>query len=105
MDFTFEANRPSETLGTFHVIKGDLKVMEGQWSFQDSPDGIGIIASHELRVRPRFPSPRWLVRRTLRKDLPGMMACIRGLAEASGDATRVKKDLRRCPGDISLANK
>jgi len=40
------------------------------------------------------------VRRSLRRDLPEMLACIRGLAKASGDNRRIALDLKRCPGDI-----
>ena len=61
-------------------------------------DDKGVIVIHEIRVQPRIPVPRWLVRRSLRKDLPDMLACIRGLAKASGDDRRIADDLNRCPG-------
>ena len=86
---------------SFHLVEGNLKVMEGQWNFQKLDDGDAMLVSHEIRVRSRFPAPRWLVRRVLKKDLPDMLACVRGLAEASGDQNLLANDLKRCPGDIN----
>lgn len=101
IDFVFEASRASPTHGEFHLVEGNLKVMEGQWNFQLLADGGGIVATHEIRIRSRFPAPRWLVRRVLKNDLPDMLACIRGLARASGDDKLLADDLGRCPGDAS----
>lgn len=99
MDFTYEANRSSPKHGEFKLVGGDLKVMEGQWNLVPAPDREGIIVVHEIRVRSWIPAPRWLVRRVLKGDLPDMLACMRGLAEASGDSERIHEDLARCPGD------
>lgn len=59
------------------------------------------IVIHEVRIQPGFLAPRWLIRRSLRKDLPNMLACIRGLAKASADQQSVLADLKQCPGDIT----
>jgi len=100
IDFTFYASRNSPEHGEFHLVEGNLKVMEGQWSFKKLDDSDALLVTHEIRVRSRFPAPRWLVRRVLKKDLPDMLACVRGLAEASGDKSLLANDLNRCPGDI-----
>jgi hypothetical protein len=105
MDFTFEASRTSPTHGEFHLLGGDLEVMEGQWNFVPLADTDSIIVIHEIRIQPRIPSPKWLVRRVLKNDLPDMLACMRGLAKASGDDDRLVDDLRRCPGDTAGATK
>ena len=99
IDFTFEGIRTSPTHGEFRLVEGDLKVMEGQWNFQPLTDSGSVIVTHEIRIKPKLPAPRWLVRRVLNTDLPDMLACIRGLAQASGDDVPVAKDLERCPGD------
>ena len=96
IDFTYEASRNSQDLGEFRLVEGNLKVMEGQWSFEKLAQGEGMIVTHEIRVRSRFPAPRWLVRRVLKKDLPDMLACVRALAGASGDETRLAC-IRRAP--------
>ena len=41
----------------------------------------------------------------LQRDLPAMMACIRGLAVASGDNDQIEGDLKRCPGEVSEVSK
>lgn len=100
IDFTFEASRSSPDHGEFHLVEGNLKVMEGQWNFEQLAETNAILVTHEIRVRSRFPAPRWLVRRVLKKDLPNMLACVRGLADASGDKNLLANDLSRCPGDM-----
>jgi hypothetical protein len=100
IDFVFEARRTSVTHGDFNLVEGNLKVMEGQWDFQPLAGGDGLVVSHDIRIRSRFPAPRWLVRRVLKNDLPDMLACIRGMAGASLDADQTSVDLARCPGDV-----
>ena len=99
LDFTFEVNTTSPKHREFRLAGGDMKVMEGQWNLVPAPDRDGIVVVHEIRVRSWIPAPRWLVRRVLKGDLPDMLACMRGLAKASGDDDRVRADLARCPGD------
>lgn len=98
LDFTFEASRNGENIGEANLVAGDLKVLHGEWRLVPLANPDAIIVIHEIRIQPKLPAPRWLVRRSLRKDLPDMLACIRGLAEASGDARRVAADLKRCAG-------
>jgi len=105
IDYVFEARRDSATHGTFRLVEGNLKVMEGQWDFQPFPGGDGLVVSHDIRIRSRFPAPRWLVRRVLKGDLPDMLACVRGMAGGSGDTDQVTGDLGRCPGDVSSLSK
>jgi len=101
LDFTFEAIRKPGNFGEARLVGGDLHVLEGLWRLVPLADGNGVIVIHEIRIQPKLPAPRWLVRRSLRKDLPDMLACIRGLANASADNRRIAADLKRCPGDIS----
>ena len=101
IDFIFDASRHSPDHGEFRLVEGNLKVMEGQWDFKELADSDAILVTHEIRVRSWFPAPRWLVRRVLKKDLPDMLACVRGLAEASGDTRLLSDDLSRCPGDLN----
>jgi len=100
LDFTFEASRRDLDYGEFHLVDGDFKIMEGQWEFVSLPDSGGIIGIHELRIQPKIPAPKSLLRYNLKKNLPAMLACMRGLARASGDNRRIAKDLNRCPGEI-----
>lgn len=101
LDFTFEVIRKPGNFGEARLVEGDLRVLEGLWRLVPLADGKGVIVIHEIRIQPKMPAPRWLVRRSLRNDLPDMLACIRGLANASADNRRIAADLKRCPGDIS----
>lgn len=110
LDFTFEAKREPCCHGEFELVDGNLKVLVGQWNFEPMTDDDSYIVSHEIRIQPRVPAPRWLIRRSLKKDLPNMLSCIRGLAQASGNERRLALDLQRCPGkfnrgEISPADK
>lgn len=96
IDYTIEVRRQPLSKVDFRLVEGDLKAMEGGWRFVSANDGAGIVVTHEIRVQPSFPVPRWLVRRSMRKDIPDMMACLRGL---TGDPTLAGRDsdLARCP--------
>ena len=105
LDFTFKAMREPGGYGHTQLLGGDLKVFEGQWEFFPLTDDNAVIVVYQLRIQPKFPAPKWLVRRSLRNDLPDMLACIRGLARASGDKRHIEDDLERCPGKISELSK
>ena len=105
LDFTFEANREPGGDGQAHLIDGDLKILEGRWKLSPVANENSVIVDHEIRIQPKLPAPQWFVRRNLQRDLPAMMACIRGLAKASGGNGQIKGDLNRCPGEISGVSK
>lgn len=105
MDFTFEANREPGGNGQVLLLGGDLNILEGQWKLIPLAGDNHVIVIHEIRIQPKIPAPKWLVRRSLRKDLPGMLACIRGLARASGEDNLIEGDLKQCPGRISELSK
>jgi len=105
LDFVFSASRDSSGTGKATLVSGDLKVLEGQWNLYPMESESGVIAVHEVRIQSRFPAPKWLIRHTLQNDLPDMMACIRGLAAASGTNRLIQRDLKRCPGDVAQLNK
>ena len=83
----------------------DLKILKGRWMLSPVANENSVIVVHEIRIQPKLPAPEWLVRRNLLRDLPDMMACIRGLAMASGDNDHIEGDLNRCPGEISGVSK
>jgi len=97
MEYTFEtARRPYEWVA-IRRVSGDLEVLEGSWRFDPVDDGQALLVTHRVRVKPKMPVPGWLVRRTLRKDLGDMVACLRALAGASGDEQGRLRDSERCP--------
>lgn len=98
LDYSYEAKSRSKTQMSFKLVEGNLSVMQGGWQFEEIAEG--VYATYEMRVRPGFPIPRFLVRMSLRRMIPDMLACIRGLLDGSGGPGQIQKDLKRCPGDI-----
>ena len=96
-DFSFRTVQEPYRHAEFSLVDGNLKVMEGNWDFIVMPDGVVII--HEIRIQPAVPAPRFLVRRLMRKGMPEMIACMRGLAGGSVSAEMKTRDLAMCPGN------
>lgn len=96
LDYWFETRRQPYSRMDIELVSGNLREMNGYWTLE--PIESGVLLEHEVRVRPETPAPKWLVRRKLKKDLPDMMACIRGLAGGSPAGDREKSDLDACPG-------
>jgi ribosome-associated toxin RatA of RatAB toxin-antitoxin module len=96
-DFVFLSLRKPYREIDFELLEGNLDVLEGSWRFTPLPQG--LLLEYEARIKPSLPAPRWLVRRTIVKDTPDLIACIRGLADGSGSPEAVRADLARCPGN------
>jgi hypothetical protein len=96
-DYTFRTLREPFKHAEFQRTEGNPKVMEGSWDFITLPQGVVVI--HEIRVEPDMAAPRFLVRRWMRRGMPEMMSCIRGLAGGSLNAELEARDLGFCPGE------
>jgi len=97
-DFAFRTLRAPYKHIEFRLVEGNLKAMEGSWDFIVMPQG--VVVMHEIRVQPEVPAPRFIVRRLMRRGMPEMMACIRGLAGGSVSVEMEALDLGHCPGEI-----
>ncbi len=100
LDYTFRAKRNREGYGSAKLISGNLNVLSGYWQLTPLKGEQGVLVVHQISIQTRFPSPKWLVRRSLKHDLPDMLACIRGLALFPVRTESVRLDLNRCPGEI-----
>lgn len=96
-DFVFLSLRKPYREIDFELLEGNLDVLEGSWRFTPLPQG--LLLEYEARIKPSLPAPAWLVRRTIRRDTPDLIACIRGLANGSGSPETRAADLARCPGN------
>jgi hypothetical protein len=96
LDFTFETVRRPYQHMEFRLTQGNLKSMHGSFDFKTFPDG--VLVRHAMLLQPLVPAPSWLVRLVMKKDLPSMMRCIRGLSLGSGSEQAIRADLLRCPG-------
>lgn len=96
MEYTMEVRREPYSKVEFSLLEGNLERMQGLWLFEPLADDLGLLVTHEIHVQPSFPVPRWLIRRNMRKGIPDMLACLRGLTNGSQPG-RHEDDLDRCP--------
>lgn len=101
LDYVIEFRRRPYSEIDFRKVEGDLKLLEGSWRFSDLPGGAGLLVTHEIRVRPSFPVPRWLVRRSIARDVPDMLYCLRALAGGSFSAAATTVDRALCPAPMA----
>ena len=66
-----------------HRVSGPIAELDGTWWLIDEADG-AVLLVHSLRLRPGLPVPKFLVRSSLRRDLPAILAVVRMRAEALG---------------------
>ncbi len=98
LDYSYESRNQAYSQMEFNLKDGNLRVLQGGWEFVDVDDG--VLATYNMRVRLGFPLPRFLVRMSLRRMIPDMLACIRGLVDGSGGPEQKKADLDQCPGSF-----
>lgn len=96
LDFVFESLREPWVRIGFRLVEGNVKAMEGSWSFEETP--AGTLVEYEIRLRPQSRVPGFLVRRNIGRTLPDLLACVRGLAGGSGTGELREQDLGRCAG-------
>jgi ribosome-associated toxin RatA of RatAB toxin-antitoxin module len=95
-DYVFESLRDPYHEIRFHLVEGNLKAMQGSWQFTQGPDG--LLIDYEIRIRPGVPVPGFIVSYVIRRGMPDLIACIRGLAGGSGSGQQEQADLEHCPG-------
>ena len=96
LDYTFSTKREPYRRMQVELASGNLRTLKGDWIFESMNDG--VLLQHRIELRPLAPVPRWLVRRNLRKDLPAMLTCIRGLVSGSGTHEASAHESAQCPG-------
>jgi ribosome-associated toxin RatA of RatAB toxin-antitoxin module len=63
-------------------VSGPIEYMQGSWWFIPQDNG-RVLLLYELALDPGLPIPRFLVRATLKRDLPKIMRAVRERAEAA----------------------
>lgn len=74
----------------FKRLSGDLKEEDGHWMLVDPQPGAAVLAKtqqvtvveYELHVEPGFWIPRFLLRHSLRTELPAVLRAIRARSES-----------------------
>jgi hypothetical protein len=67
-------------------VSGPIEHMEGSWWLIEEEAG-RVLLVYELAVDPGIPVPRFIVRATLKRDLPRIVTAVRERAEAAASAT------------------
>jgi len=62
-------------------VSGPIAHMEGSWRLLRQDDG-AILLVHSLQLNPGVPVPRFVVRATLKRDLPKILNAVRERAES-----------------------
>jgi hypothetical protein len=63
-----------------HRVSGPIAYMEGSWWLLPQ-DGGRVLLVYQVAVDPGLPIPRFLVRATMKRDLPKIMQAVRERAE------------------------
>jgi ribosome-associated toxin RatA of RatAB toxin-antitoxin module len=71
----------------FERIRGDLREMRGAWHLYPFDHGGQTVLRYEVYLDPGLFVPNWLVRQSLKKTLPALLAALRRQAE-NNDALR-----------------
>jgi hypothetical protein len=79
--YVFRASYQPPARVDFQEVSGDLVINQGSWILNPDNDGRGTLLAYEVRVKPRMYVPPWLVRRSLRKDLPELLMALRRISE------------------------
>ncbi len=67
-----------------HRVSGPIERMEGSWWLLPQDNG-RILLVYQVAVDPGLPIPRFLVRATMKRDLPKIMMAVRERAEAAAE--------------------
>lgn len=67
----------------FERIRGDLREMKGAWRLVPINHGGQTVLRYEVYIDPGLFVPKWLVRQSLKKNLPALLAALRRQAENS----------------------
>ncbi len=86
MHYVFRARNTFPSLVDFQEVSGDLAINRGSWHLAAVPDAGHTLVTYEVRIKPRLYVPQWLVRRSLRKDLPELLTALRRVSEAGARA-------------------
>ena len=95
LDIVFEARYEPYSTIDFRLLEGNLDRFEGQWQFKETEHG--LLLDYEVHIKPRGLAPRFLIRHSIRRQLPNLIACLRALSNGSGSPQQQTTDQARCP--------
>jgi len=76
----------------FHLVGGDLKTQEGVWRLESTgADQSMTRVYYRARLAIGKPVPRFLIRRTISKDMPRIFSALKETAEIAAGQTDVSR--------------
>jgi len=72
---------------SFNRIRGDLREMRGRWLLSPMGNGRQTIVHYRVYLDPGFVVPGFLVRRSLKKNLPAVLTALRDRVENTSGKT------------------
>jgi hypothetical protein len=81
IDYVFRAEYEPFHRIRFAHVRGDLRENRGVWELQPAGDGSATILTYRVHIVPRNFVPSWVVRSSLRRDLPLMLRALRARCE------------------------
>ena len=73
---------------TFRLVGGDLKMQEGTWQLEQlGGDQPRTRVIYHARLAIGRPVPRFMVRRSVRADMPGVFLALKNVAEMAREST------------------
>ena len=64
-------------------VSGDFRENRGLWTFRPlKADSTATLVTYTVHVVPRFYAPRWMIRSSLKRELPVLMAAFRDVTQS-----------------------
>ncbi len=79
--YLFRGDYDGFTRIRFRVLEGDLKKLDGGWDMFPIEDSGGFLVRYYATIQPKLPTPKWLIRKSLKKEIPAMLKVMRELSE------------------------
>lgn len=75
--YVFRADYVRNRQIDFIRIRGDLREMRGSWRLETINDGKETLVHYSVYLNPGFYIPQWVVRQSLKKNLPAVLIALR----------------------------
>ncbi len=79
--YLFRGDYDGFTRIRFRVLEGDLKKLDGGWDMFPIEGTDGFLVRYYATIQPKLPTPKWLIRKSLKKEIPAMLKVMRELSE------------------------
>ena len=82
--YVFRAEYDPGSSVRFEHLRGDFSDNSGLWELRPAPGWEATIVTYRVHIVPRFYVPQWLIRQSLKRELPALLEALRQHSEAAG---------------------